>query len=81
MRVSVLVRMVVIVLVALMRVVVSTTNRSRKTNPAKNMAMAPHMRMGMHQTTVTMFKKINHLTALNPTHQPHPKSPQNANFT
>jgi hypothetical protein len=67
MRMPMPVKMVVIVLVLLMRIVVSATHGRRETNPAKDMAMAPHMRMGMHQTTVPMFKKIAHRTTPHPT--------------
>ena len=57
---SVVVGVVVRMLVFPVLVLVSTPDRRRKTNPAQDMAMAPHMRMGMHRTTVTMFKKISH---------------------
>jgi hypothetical protein len=43
------VRMVVIVGVRPAPVVVSSMKRRRETNPPKDMAMAAHMRMGMHQ--------------------------------
>ena len=46
--------------VGLVCLVMPTTNRRRETQRTRDMAMAPRMRMAMHQPTVAMFKKLRH---------------------
>lgn len=69
-RVITRIRVPVRVRVRAVSLLVPTTNRRRETQPTRDMAMAPHMRMAMHQTTVAMLKKLRHLTPPYPTHQP-----------